>query len=528
LNEAFATFMEMKCTDAFRPDWQRWVDFGLSRSAAFDTDSLASTRPIEFEVVSPEEAEGMFDVLTYEKGASVLRMLEQFLGEDAFRDGIRAYLAQHAYANTETTDLWDAIEASTGEPVRHIMDTWIFQGGYPVLEAETVNGTTLRLRQDRLRYDAGAGDGDADPAQWAVPVLLRYGAGDRVYEDRVLLDSREEEFDLRFEPEWLVLNAGGSGFYRVHYSSSQLAALGSRLDQLSPLERYGLIDDTFASLLAGTSTVVELLDLARSFADDTDVSVWQRLSSALGAIDRIVEDADRERYEQTVRALATPALHRMGWEPQPDEDDRTRQLRATLFELAGTVGDDEDVQARARALHDAFHEDPESVDAPLAAAAITVIADSGGREEFDAFLQGFRKSDNPQEEIRYLYSLAKFHDDEAFAEMLDLSLSEVRSQNAPFLLRIALANRTHGARAWSFVRRHWDEINERFPSSTITRMAEGVRFVTDPVLANEIEGFFAEHAVPQGERTMRQHLERMRVNVALRAREAKRLSDSLA
>jgi puromycin-sensitive aminopeptidase len=123
--------------------------------------------------------------------------------------------------------------------------------------------------------------------------------------------------------------------------------------------------------------------------------------------------------------------------------------------------------------------------------------------------------------------LAKFHVDDAFAELLELSLSEVRSQNAPFLLRLALSNRTHGPTAWTFVRKNWDAINERLPSSTIVRMAEGVRSLTDPALANEILGFFAEHPVPQGERTMAQHLERLRVNVALRAREAKRLADSL-
>ena len=157
-----------------------------------------------------------------------------------------------------------------------------------------------------------------------------------------------------------------------------------------------------------------------------------------------------------------------------------------------------------------------------------MIAETGTRDEFDSFLQRFRKAENPQEQIRYLYSLSRFHDDDAMAEVLDLSLSEVRTQNAPFLLRLALSNRTHGPQAWTFVRKHWDEINARLPSSTIVRMAEGVRNLTDPALANEVEGFFAEHPIPQGERTMAQHLERLRVNVALRTREAKRLSDSLA
>ena len=131
LNEAFATFMEMTCTDAFRPEWRRWVDFGLSRSAAFDTDALAATRPIEYPVVSPADADGMFDVLTYEKGASVVRMLEQYLGAERFQAGIRRYMARHQYGNTETSDLWDALEAETGEPVRRIAESLDLPGRLP-------------------------------------------------------------------------------------------------------------------------------------------------------------------------------------------------------------------------------------------------------------------------------------------------------------------------------------------------------------------------------------------------------------
>ncbi|HYF47289.1 MAG TPA: M1 family metallopeptidase, partial [Acidimicrobiales bacterium] len=153
LNEAFATFMEMLTTDAFRPDWERWVGFGVSRSEALDTDALHSTRPIEFEVVSPSDAEGMFDILTYEKGAAVVRMLQQYLGEDRFQEGIRRYLDTHRYGNTETTDLWDALEEATGQPTRRIMDSWIFQGGYPVVSVETdLDGKVLRLTQRRFSF----------------------------------------------------------------------------------------------------------------------------------------------------------------------------------------------------------------------------------------------------------------------------------------------------------------------------------------------------------------------------------------
>jgi puromycin-sensitive aminopeptidase len=152
LNEAFATFMEVAACDAYRPDWERWTAFGVERSGAFETDSLASTRPVEFEVRSPADCEGMFDVLTYQKGGALLRMLEQYLGAERFRQGVSHYLALHSYANTETNDLWDAIEATSGEPVRRIMDSWIWQPGYPLVSAAVVDGS-LELRQRRFRFD---------------------------------------------------------------------------------------------------------------------------------------------------------------------------------------------------------------------------------------------------------------------------------------------------------------------------------------------------------------------------------------
>jgi puromycin-sensitive aminopeptidase len=527
LNEAFATFMEMKCTDAFRPEWERWVSFGLSRTAAFDVDSLRSTRPIEFEVVSPDDAEGMFDVLTYEKGAAVLRMLEQYLGEDVFRDGIRHYLSLHQYSNTETTDLWDAIEESSGEPVRQIMDTWIFQGGYPVIEAELIGDRTVRLRQERFRYPVDGDDGDEIEPTWAVPILYRWSTGGRVEHARVLLTDREHDIELPESVDWVHLNAGGSGFYRTRYRGVLREHLAGHAGELTPLERYNIVDDAYASVLQGTTTAPEFVDLARSFADDTDLAVWQRLAAAFASLDRIVDDETRTRLQSTVRAIAAPALHRMGWTPRDGERDRERQTRATLFELVGVGGADEDVFARARALHDAYVDDPASVDPAMAAAAVNVIADRGDGEDFEAFLERFRKSDNPQEEVRYLFSLARFRDDESFSRMLQLSISEVRTQNAPFLLARALSNRAHGVEAWDFVRKNWSVLLDRFPSNTIVRMAEGIRTLSDPAVAQDVLGFFAEHPLPQGERTLAQHLERLQVNVAFRERERAALATAL-
>ena len=180
-----------------------------------------------------------------------------------------------------------------------------------------------------------------------------------------------------------------------------------------------------------------------------------------------------------MRGLAGPALTRMGWEPADDEDGRTRELRAVLFELLGVLGADTNVRERAATLHAAYLEDRQSVDPALAAAAVAVLAESAATpeeaaERFDQFWERHRHPATPQEEVRYLFALARIHDDTTFRRILDLSITEVRTQNGPFLLRQALVNRTHGPMAWDFLAEHWTEINERLPSNGIARMLEGI------------------------------------------------------
>lgn len=523
LNEAFATFMEMKATESYRPDWNRWVEFGLSRTAAFDTDGLDSTRPIEFPVVSPAEAEGMFDVLTYEKGGAVLRMLEQYLGEDCFRDGIRRYLSTHAYGNTVTTDLWDAIEAESGEPVRRIMDSWIYQGGHPIVAVDLVGDSAVRLRQGRFRLSEGAApEGDASSGlgdTWSVPVVLRASVGGELREERILFDDKECDVDLGGPIDWVLLNAGGHGFYRVHYTVTLRERLvRAGLATFDVLERYGLLDDAVAAVVSGWMTVPELLELARAYGDETDVSVWRRLRDAFNELDRVVSDDGREQFHGTVRALAAPALRRVGFTPAAGEDDRARELRGVLLFVAAVVGEDAEAVAEARRIRAAGIADPSAVDPPLFAAATAVVAETGGADEFETALQRYRAASTPQEEVRELYNLGRFHDPDLIDRVCELALTEVRSQNAPYLLRTALQNRTQGPRAWGFVARNWDRINERLPSNSIVRMVEGITTIADEAVAADVQAFFAEHRVPQGAKQLQQHLERQRATVALKHR----------
>ena len=183
LNEAFATFMSYLCVDAMEPSWRVFDSFQAIRMTAFEVDSLASTRPIEFPVESPDEASGMFDTLTYTKGGAVLRMIEQWLGPERFRDGIRRYLATHAYGNTETHHLWDALEEQTGQPVRRIMDAWIFQPGYPAIEVRR-HGDVVRLTQHRFAPSLSD-----DDTTWPVPLIVRQRTPDGDVLERVLVEA---------------------------------------------------------------------------------------------------------------------------------------------------------------------------------------------------------------------------------------------------------------------------------------------------------------------------------------------------
>ena len=529
LNEAFATFMEMLATDAFRPSWDRWVSFGAARTAAFDVDALESTRPIEYPVHSPADAEGMFDILTYEKGAATVRMLERHLGEAHFRRGISAYLTAHAFDNTETGDLWDALEEASGEPARRIMDSWIFQGGYPVVEA-SLDGQELVLTQSRFTYLP-----DTEPAAWSVPVHVRHEADGAARSDRVLLDPEdgsnvdELRLPLAGDPDWLVANGEGDGFFRVAYDTPLLQRTVARAqDTLYPIERYALIDDAWAFVLADRMTAPDWLELAEGFADERDLTVWERLLGGLRSLDRLVDGLARSRLWVRTLELTDPVTEDLGPEPAFSDDDRQRQLRAAIFSARGAAGDAFVAQAAAT-WHEAHVNEPGSVAPELAAAAVGVLAERGDPADHALFVQRFENATTPQEEMRYLYALADFTDPDLFATTLDLVAGDrVRSQNAPYVLRRALTNRDRGPDAWAFVTANWSDLIGRFPSNSIARMLEGIRALDRPGLAESVLGFVNEHPVPQGARIVEQHTERLRVNVGLREREAARLAAHLS
>ena len=522
LNEAFATFMELMAVDAWKPEWKRWTTFGVSRAAAMGVDGLEATRPIEYEVRNPHDCRAMFDLLTYEKGASVLRMLEQHLGAPAFRDGVRLYLERHRYANAETIDLWKALGDASHQPIPAIMDGWIFKPGYPLVTIEP-DGTGFKLSQRRFAYLGG----DTDAGQrWRIPVVLRASVKRGYVERRLLLDGDEATVSLPAKADWVVANSGGHGFYRVRYAPALLKKLAGAVARIAPIERFNLLSDAFALSQAGLMPAVDYLDLTARFTGETDRNVWAALMSSLGYINRVITDEQRGALEAVVRHRADEAAALLGWEPQEGESELDRQRRGDLLRALGTLGNDGEIQARARDVFARYREDEASVDANVLPALIAILAVAGGEAEYTEFRDRFKRARTPQEEQRYLYALAGFRQPELLSRTLEMTLNgEIRSQDAPYVIRSLFTSVFGRGLTWDFVKQHWQTMERQYPESAYRRMYEGVPALVSAEWEREVRAFFADNKIDLGGKTLRQYLEQLRVAVAFQEREAAALAE---
>ena len=529
LNEAFATFMELTTTDAFKPAWQMWAAFGAGKAAAMAVDGLESTRPVEYPVGRPEEAEGMFDLLTYQKGGSVLKMLERYLGAETFRLGISAYLSSHAHSNTETSDLWDALEQVSGEPVRSIMDSWIFQGGHPLVEAAlSDDGTRLVLSQKRFTYRP-VGTGAGSPT-WKVPVNLRVSAGGTVREERLLLDGDGSDLSFDAPVDWAIVNAGGWGFYRCSYSPElRRRLLGADLAEIAePMERFNYLSDTWAEVVAGAAGVEDWAAGAVAIGPDSDPDVWTSLASGLHMLELAGDDDDRAVVSRLAASLAKPVWRSLGWTPGPGEPERTATARARVLSVLAQIAKDPTVVpecvSRLRE-HLVSPSGSSGLAADLVGVCARVAVGSGGEEEWNLVLDAYTKAGSPQEEQRYLFALAEATSESLREKTLQMMLgSQVRSQDAPLAIATVMAQPGASEQAWEWVESNWDELAARMPHSLLVRILEATSSFVDPGVAAKVKAFCSSRDLTLSPVRLAQILERLDVNVAL----ARRLRGTIA
>ncbi|HMI38316.1 MAG TPA: M1 family metallopeptidase [Nitrospiraceae bacterium] len=525
LNEAFATFMEMLAVDAWKPEWKRWDSFGVSRAAAFSVDGLHSTRPIEYPVQAPNDADAMFDVLTYEKGASVLRMLEQHIGPTVFRDGVRDYLHAHAYGNADTNDLWVSLGKIAKQPVPELMDGWIFQPGFPLVTANVSPSFELTITQQRFSYLSETQSGPSQDQRWQIPLQMRVIAAGKTNTLRMLLTEKNTTVPLPHDWESVLINEGGHGFYRVCYAPDLLSRLlNAGIDRLAATERFNVINDAWATTVAGLMPLTDYLDLTARFTAERDKNVWAVLLDSFSFLNRIITVGDRPALEAFVRGRIGPAVTDLGWVPQSGESELTKQLRGELIGAQGKLGNDPAIQQRAAELYRDYCNDATAVDPNIVPSLISILAHTGDATRYDEFNERFRTAATPQEERRYLFSLAAFQPTSLLERTLNRTISgEIRTQDAPFLVSAILGNVYGRELAWAFVKTNWEKMDQMFPKQGLRRMCGGIVSLATPELERDVRDFFTLRKIDLGGKTLDQYLEQLRIAVTVRERESRAL-----
>jgi puromycin-sensitive aminopeptidase len=348
-----------------------------------------------------------------------------------------------------------------------------------------------------------------------VPLTVRQVSGEQEQVDRILIEGDGAEIGLLAPDAVVVANAGSASFVRVWYDDELRSRVVDRaMDVLSAIERYSLVDDAWAAVVAGHASAGSYLDLVQGFADETDLRVWQSILGGLGWLDRFVDDEPRERLRAFVRELLRPALARLGWDASPGETDLTRALRGQLVQSLAILGADPETLAQCRELELEGQGDPQ-----LLQAAVEAVAAEGTEDDLDRYWDRYRSATTPQEEERYLFATSRFPGDAEVERILGASMTDdIRTQDAPYLLARSTTNRGQGPKAWRFIAEHWDAMQDRFASSNIIGLVSGIRYLTDPESVADVDAFFREHDIPQNHLMLQQGLERMRVNAKLRER----------
>ncbi len=567
LNEAFATWMSVKATDHLMPAWHCWDEFGLSRSLALSTDSLQSTEPIHFKVENPQQINEMFNEITYSKGASVLRMLERYVGEKIFAAGVQRYIKQYRYSNATTENLWEAIGAVSHSSIPELMHNWVYQPGYPLITA-TAEGRSINLSQKRFLLDttgdevARSNRANQEAGSWNVPLAIKVLNKPSQQSVQLLKSSAPHQVAcaVSLGNAVFIANAGADGFYRVRYTDAMLHRLAPLIESaLSPAERLGLLSDLWALTLAGDLPIGNYLQLTDSYQCEPDPAVCETLLEQFDQLNNFVDKSCRTGFEKLIKDRLSAIHKRLGWDAQPGESDSTHLLRAEVLETLGTIGQDKPTIARARQLFSCHmsstvtqkpavtpdadkrhtvkpgvpvrgkkyssdssghHKEAAKVEAisPNLLEAITnIVAYNGGESEYKSIKHLWQDAKTPEGEQRNLLALALFRQPEQIKDTLQLSLSDqVRSQDAPHLLSELLMSDASKELTWQFIKAHWSELTVKLPQNMVPRIMRAASSLDTAGDEQDLQSFFACHRLPSGEQTVARLLERVHILVRFR------------
>jgi len=484
LNESFATFMEYKAINSAFPQWRLWEDFLKDETtSAMARDSLRSTHPIEVDVKSPDEIEQIFDEISYSKGANIIRMIEEYLGAEVFRKGISHYLQRFKFTNATGDNLWDSLVASSGKPVKTIMKEWIKRPGYPIIYVKYEEGL-LKLRQERFLLSGGS-ETDA----WPVPIALKLNG-----ETSHFLMSNEIGTlpikDLRS----LVVNVGRTGFYRVLYDGIKDLVWQ---DELSPADKWGIISDELAFLLAGKISISDYQSMLQRFYGCLEALPAQEVSNQLSLLCLIMPS----RFKEFSRQFHLSELKLL----EGKTDENSMMFRGVVAKRISMVDDKYAAELGSRFAN--FGE----VEPNLKEAVLVAYARASA--DFDSILARYKASSSDEEKIWLINSMMSFKDPALVRRSFELAnTGEVKRQDIINMLTAASGNPDARDVAWEWLKTNLGKLNELYKGTgVLSRVFTSIIPILGLYRSEEIEGFFKENPLPEAVSGINAGIERLHI-----------------
>lgn len=514
LNEGFASYIEYLAVDHLFPDWDMWTQFlHADMRPAFQLDALQNTHPIEVEVHHPSEIAAVFDAVSYSKGASVIRMLAEYLGEKHFRDGLRHYLKKHRYGNTVTEDLWDALEKISKKPVRKMMEGWTATAGYPLLAVTEQSGKLL-ITQKRFFSSPLSAKHNKSTSLWQVPMRLVTDKG--AAKERTLITRREARINMP-RGAWVKCNADESGFYRTLYAPELRTRLGiaARKKQLKARDRLGLIRDVFALAENGTLKAEDALRFVAHYTSEDAYVIWAEIVSSLASMHALIaHETFLNAFEIRVRSLMGHIGTMYTWTTKPKNHSETL-LKVLVLGALGKYGDD-GVRAHAAKLLAKTSSTKNSIPADLRGIVYAINARFGGKKEFDTLMRMYKEATLHEEKNRIASALGNFREVSLLQRTLAFAMSTaVRLQDKTRVIAGVTVNPAGTDLSWKFVQKNWKHFAEKYAGGReLSHLIEPMRVSTSEKHAEEIEAFFKKHPTPGTERTVKQVCEHIRANAA--------------
>lgn len=508
LNEGFASWIEYLAVDHLYPEWDMWTQFVVDeQQQALKLDALDNTHPVEVPIGHPDEIRSIFDTISYSKGASVIHMLHGYLGPEAFRDGLRHYLKRHAYKNTDTLDLWQALEEISKKPVKQFMHAWTSQPGFPIVSFEHSTDKTS-LKQERFYLQKPAKPGHI---LWPIPILSPEEAP-------VSFDKPEAVYHTASPSK---INHGQSGFYRTVYDPSSIAAFASVIVNYSPLDRLGLLADAFEAAKAGYTPLNNALHLLEAYQNEDNAAVWDIIVMNIGEIRRVMDDeAVREQIKPFVIKLAAKELNRLGWEEKDSDSHFDKLLRPTIIGL--NAGADEPLTVTE--CLDRFNaaKQPDALPADLRGIIFTTAARNGDAKTFDKLLQWHNQSTSSEERVTLAAALTAFKQPALYKKALGLITTDtVRRQDAMYWLAYSFGNHYAKQAAWEWLVSHWSWLEKELGSDLSfyrTPIYAGRSF-SNPEFKTAYHEFFKNKHTPALERAIKQGAEMLDWQIEWKQRE---------